>query len=174
MVKQIAVVGPHGCGKTALIQRYVKQRFSESYCGTVISDTTLDSMNNIIWDTPGNTRFQHDVDKILEKSKGIILCFSPNDSNSFNQAWAMIGHYEKPVVMAATKTDIEPFYIRDEWSSEARNRNAKIISTAASTGKGISQVFREILDVVDEEDISLKTLSEQLGSCINYGASYVI
>lgn len=174
MVKQIAIVGPHGCGKTSLVQRYVKKRFSESYCGTVISDTILDSMNNIIWDTPGNTRFKQDIDKIIEKSKGIVLCFSPNDTDSFNQALAMIGTYDKPVVMAATKTDIEPLHIRDEWSSEARKRNVKIISTSSSTGKGISQVFREILDVVEEEEISLATFSEQFGSCINYGASYVI
>ena len=174
MVKQIAVVGPHGCGKTALVQRYVKKRFSESYCGTVISDTTLDSMNNIIWDTPGNIRFQQDIDKIIEKSKGIVLSFSPNDTDSFSQAWAMLGTYDKPIVMAATKTDIEPLYIRDEWSTNARNRNVKIIPTSSSSGKGISQVFREIFDMVEEEEISLGTFSEQLGSCINYGASYVI
>ena len=173
MVKQIAIVGPHGCGKTSLVQRYTKKRFSESYCGTVISDTVVDSMNNIIWDTPGNTRFKPDMDKIIEKSKGIVLCFSPDVTDSFNKALSMIGKYDRPVVMAATKTDIQPLYIRDEWSSEARNRNVKIISTSSFTGKGISQVFREIFDLVDDEEISLGSFSEQLGSCINYGVSYV-
>ena len=86
----------------------------------------------------------------------------------------MLGTYDKPIVMAATKTDIEPLYIRDEWSTNARNRNVKIIPTSSSSGKGISQVFREIFDMVEEEEISLGTFSEQLGSCINYGASYVI
>ena len=177
MVKRIAVIGPKCSGKTKLIEKYVKKRYSPTYMSTLVSDVVKDSENNIIWDTPSNPRFIGDVQLVLKKSAGVILCFCPSVPESFHQALALIEGFDKPFVIAATKADIKPFCIRDEWSSEARVRRVKIIRTSAVNGGGVSQVFKEIYDLVpDEKEIVLSSLeytTQQLGSCINYGVSYI-
>jgi len=175
MVKRIAVIGPQASGKSSLVSRYVRKRFSESYCSTCMSDTIEDADNNVLWDTPGNSRWALEVSEAVRLCKGIILCFCPSQPDSFTNALAMV-QTGKPIVFAATKADIEPFHIRDEWSEEARRRNAKIIRTSSATGVGVSQAFKEIFELVEDEEIVLTSLeytTQQLGSCINYSVEHI-
>jgi signal recognition particle receptor subunit beta len=141
-----------------------------------MSETIEDSEQNVLWDTPGNPRWQSESAVAMKKSKGVILCFSPSEPNSFQEALSMVDNYDKPFVIAATKADIAPFHIRDEWSSEARVRNVKIIRTSAANGGGVSHVFKEIFSLVDDEEIVLTSLeytTQQIGSCINYSVDYL-
>jgi len=84
MVKRIAVIGPKCSGKTKLIEKYVKKRYSPTYMSTLVSDVVKDSENNIIWDTPSNPRFIGDVQLVLKKAAGVILCFCPSVPESFH------------------------------------------------------------------------------------------
>ena len=182
MVKRIAIIGPHATGKTSLIHRYLHIDFSDSsYIGTIVSDTNVDRQNNIIWDTPGQLRFFDDTIRVSKKVEGFILCFSPSDSESFHMALNVLDQTNinnKPVVIAATKTDILPFEIKTQWSSEAAVRGHKIIRTSSATNNGITQIFNEIFSVVEdsgEVDITrLEYAREVVGSCIYSGINNYI
>ena len=174
MVKIIGVFGAHTTGKTCLIQKYVKKRFTESYISTMTSDVSNDSHKNIIWDTPGNLRWIEDAIDVSIKCHGIILCFSPSSPESFHESINILKTIKNvPCVIAATMCDRLPFSIRSEWSSEAKSRNSKIIRTSAATGEGVSEIFEEIFSLVkDEKEVNLGSVeyaSNQLSTCIYYG-----
>jgi len=174
MVKRIGVFGPRNSGKTQLINRYVKKRFSDSYMCTISADALVDNDKNIFWDTPGSQRWIQEGLDIAKYCKGFIVCFCPSEPSSFHEALTILSviQEDKPVVLAATKCDIKPFVIRKEWSTEAASRKVKIISTSAATNNGISHVFNEIMDQTEEDEIvlgSVEYATQQLSGCIYYG-----
>ena len=183
MVKHIAVIGPHTTGKTSLIHRYIHRPFSESYISTIFTERYEDEQKNVIWDCPGTPRFMRTgVQNIVNKVNGFILTFNPIDSESFFDALAIadeLGVNERPVVMAATKTDKRnEWKIKPAWSSEARVRGWKIIRTSAATKDGISHVFKEIFEQTDNTDgIDVGRLEYAVGemsSCIYTGINNYI
>ena len=181
MVKRIAVIGPQGSGKTSLITKYIKKQFYESYITTLIGDTYIDMDNNIIWDTPGMLNRLFDTEKISKTVHGYILCFEPSVDTSFHEALTLIDSLEienKPVVLAACKTDILPFNIRPEWSMEAAARHWKIIGISSKNNKGITRVFEEIFKIVLKEDKivlgRLEYATDLMTSCIYSGINNYI
>ena len=162
MVKRIAILGPQGVGKTCLIAKYIKKNFFESYLTTMYNEKYIDMYNNIIWDTPGSMRYQEELEKIIKLSKGFILCFEPSVDTSFHEALTLIDSLnidKKPVILAATKNDILPFDIKQVWSSEAHVRGWKIIGTSCLNNNGITKIFDEIFNLMDDEDeIELGTI----------------
>lgn len=175
MVKRIAVIGPQGVGKTSLIFKYIKKKFYESYVTTIIGDTNIDMNGNVIWDTPGmiGWRNMFDIEIITKTVYGYILCFDPSIDTSFHEALTLIDSLEvedKPVVLAACKTDILPFNIRPEWSTEAAARGWKIIGTSSKNNKGITRLFEEIFKIVLKEDEivlgRLEYATDLMSSCI--------
>ena len=104
---------------------------------------------------------------------GYILCFDPSIDTSFHEALTLIDSLEvedKPVVLAACKTDILPFNIRPEWSTEAAARGWKIIGTSSKNKKGITRLFEEIFKIVLKEDEivlgRLEYATDLMSSCI--------
>lgn len=164
MVKRIAVLGAQGVGKTCLIEKYIRKKFFESYLTTMYNEKHIDMYNNIIWDTPGSLRYQSDaLEKISKVSNGYILCFEPSVDTSFHEALTLIDSLKiknKPVIMAATKSDILPFDIKQVWSSEAHVRGWKIIGTSCENNNGITRIFDEIFNLVedDEDDFEIGTI----------------
>lgn len=182
MVKRIAVIGPHTTGKTSLIHRYLHRPFSDSYISTLFSEHYLDKQHNIIWDCPGAHRFiSSEVKNIVNKVNGFILTFNPNEVDSFFSALAIADEFDvddRPVVMAATKTDICDWSIKPAWSSEARVRGWKIIKTSSATKDGVSHVFNEILKQADDSngvDVGrLEYAGGVMSSCIYTGINNYI
>lgn len=181
MTKKIAVIGPHSSGKSSLILKYIKKSYTDSYLSTMWADCFVDSQSNHVWDTPGAARFFEDTEKICGKVNGYVLCFCPSDEESFHHAMTIASDLKiegKPVVMAACKTDILPLEIKPQWSSEAAIRGWKIIGTSASSGVGITRLFQEIFNIVEETDevnLSYKEYaSEKISSCIYSGINNYI
>ena len=68
MTKKIAVIGPHSCGKSSLILKYIKKSYTDSYLSTMWADCFVDSQSNHVWDTPGAARFSPIQRKYVVKS----------------------------------------------------------------------------------------------------------
>lgn len=172
MVKRIAVIGPSYTGKSNLVQKYMRQPFSASYISSFIAEPRTDMHGNVIWDTPGGTRWSDERTKALKYAKGIVLCFTPSRPETFYEAINMLN--DKPCVIAATKADLSPFHIKKEWSKVAADRGIKIIKVSSKNGMGIFQTFREILSITEEDKIQLSENDYQLSSCIYNGLySYI-
>ena len=175
MVKRIAIVGPAVTGKTCLMRRYIKNHFSETYMSSITSETHNDMHGNIVWDTPGDKRWEDETLNVLKRVKGTILCFTPSRPETFERAMAMLN--DKPCVIAATMADVEPFAIRPCWSKTAAEHGLKIIKVSSANGDGVYQIFRELLSMVEDDEVSLTSseyASQQLSSCIYTGLNSYI
>lgn len=176
MVKRIAIIGPSFTGKSSLIYSYLQKPWSDSYISTICGDAYKDKHGNIIWDSPGQTRFASDIQSIYKRANGFILTFNPSDDESFFNALGVADAAnvnDKPVVIAATYSDIEAFNIKPAWSAEASVRGWKIIRTSAKNKIGVTHIFQEIFNQTQDSDNidigRIEYAKEVVGSCIYSG-----
>lgn len=84
--KKICLIGDFGVGKTSLIRHFVEHRFSEQYLSTIgvtisrksvnVSTSNKASQQTIqllIWDIEGKTRFQPISSSYLRSAQGVIV-----------------------------------------------------------------------------------------------------
>lgn len=82
--KKICLVGDFSVGKTSLIRRFVENKFSDQYLSTVgvkisrkpieiESATASQSVNLLIWDIEGQTKFQPIAASYLKGASGSII-----------------------------------------------------------------------------------------------------
>lgn len=82
--KKICLVGDFSVGKTSLIRRFVENKFSDRYLSTVgvkisrkpielETPTASQSVNLLIWDIEGQTKFQPIAASYLKGASGSII-----------------------------------------------------------------------------------------------------
>lgn len=84
--KKICLVGDFGVGKTSLIRRFVDRQFSDQYLSTVgvkISRKIVDltefsseqtgSIQLLIWDIEGHTKFKAIAPSYLQGASGVVI-----------------------------------------------------------------------------------------------------
>ncbi|MEM8780508.1 MAG: Rab family GTPase [Cyanobacteria bacterium P01_G01_bin.49] len=89
--KKICLVGDFGVGKTSLIRRFIEQRFSDQYLSTIgvsisrkqvaIStqeDSSEQTVQLLIWDIEGKTKFQEISPTYLKSAHGVIIVADSN------------------------------------------------------------------------------------------------
>ena len=172
MVKRIAVLGSQCTGKSSLIYRYLKKTFFESYMSSMASEPFNDSKGNIIWDTPGNPRWEGETGNAIKLVKGVIVCFAPSNPESFNFVENFLRHNKLPCIVAATMSDLEPCIIIPKWSNIVSQYDIKIIKVSAAKDDGIFTLFDEIFTITKSDEISITSVeyaTQQLTTCINTG-----
>ena len=112
---------------------------------------------------------------------GFILCFDPQDDDSFFLALNLadeIGVCDRPCIMAATKSDTGTSNIKPAWSQEASIRGWKIIRTSSKSNKGVTHVFQEIFAHTPESNSvelgRLEYATSVVSSCIYSGVNNYI
>lgn len=154
---KLVVVGDCGCGKTSMINRYVKGQFSETYAPTgfdtytstyQVSDTYRIHMS--IWDTSGDAGY----DRVRPLSYGdadlIVICFSVGDRESMENVvsrWIVEvrEHCPKqPVILVGCKTDVRSDIPKQEEGSK-KTSDAVNYDQGLKTAKHIGAlVYSEI------------------------------
>ncbi len=85
--KKICLVGDFGVGKTSLMHRFVEHKFSEHYLSTIgvtiarksvtvssaSEDQKAQTVQLLIWDIEGKTRFQKISPSYLKSAQGVII-----------------------------------------------------------------------------------------------------
>ena len=92
-IPKICLIGDSNVGKTSIINRYIKDNFSETQpsigaCHNK-KKVRLNSQEEIeieIWDTAGQERFKSIVPMYYKGSKGIIIVYDITNSDSFDGA----------------------------------------------------------------------------------------
>ncbi|KAK2821839.1 hypothetical protein FQN49_007625, partial [Arthroderma sp. PD_2] len=92
---KIVVLGAQGVGKTSLVQRYVKNSFSNSATASTVGasfvtkrvlDTTSDTIVRLqIWDTAGQERFRSISRLYYRGAHAGLLCYDITDERSFDE-----------------------------------------------------------------------------------------
>jgi small GTP-binding protein len=161
--KKICLVGDFGVGKTSLIRRYVDRQFSDQYLSTVgvkISRKTVpaspssqesQTLQLIIWDIEGDTKFKAISPSYLQGASGAILVgdVSRIETIQHLETHAQLFLKTSPkawVVIALNKADlVEPETLEKLLAMnqfENPQRVLAVQATSAKTGNNVDPLFQ--------------------------------
>jgi len=156
------MIGAGGSGKTALVNRFLTQKFSEQYIVTIGSQFAVKTVkvNNsandpvvvklLVWDLAGQARFDFIRSSYYKGSKGALLVFDTTRKSTWLELPNWIKETESalglriPIVLLANKVDlVEERVITQEMALafvEENNLNG-YIETSALTGQNVHESF---------------------------------
>jgi Ras-related protein Rab-7A len=168
---KIIVLGDAGVGKTAILNRYVNDRFTQNYRTTVGADfmsKELEIDNRAItlqiWDTAGQERFQSLGGAFYRGSDCCILTYDVTSVDSLQNldTWrnSFISSANPkepetfPFVVIANKIDAEAErkVSRQEGEEWAKTNNYMFFEVSAKDGTNIVEAFLEVAKLVISKD----------------------
>ena len=133
------MLGKGAVGKTSLIVRYVKNKFTKDHDPTVedtykvnITSKTGEKIEFQILDTAGEEDYQDMLDKWLSQASGFILVFAINDLESFNSLKLILQRIKKneaenlPFIVVGNKCDLD---VNRKVTVQQGNEFAKLLKT---------------------------------------------
>ncbi|KAK0417800.1 hypothetical protein QR680_013219 [Steinernema hermaphroditum] len=173
---KVAILGDANVGKTALLNRFVFDRFEHDYKFTVGADFYNRTIENKhgnrvhlqIWDTAGHERFHSILPAIVRDASAAVLVYDVTDESSFHNVayWRMFVQLEcrnDPfVVIVGTKAD--DVKKRQVANSSGRRFAAEtsFLETSAKTGLNVDSIVasRSVVDCDPRGRISLRLRPE--------------
>lgn len=153
----IALIGPSGVGKSSLTQAFLCGRYIENYDDT-ISDrfrksVEIDNVQHLIEifadrALPENASQFNSL--YLQRAHAIIICYSLSDGNAqeeLNYSAELFKEIEcnKPVIVAATKSDAANPLTRDPGIAFAQQHGFLHMVTSAKDRINVEQVFNAVV-----------------------------
>jgi small GTP-binding protein len=154
---KVVVLGNSGCGKTAIITRWISGTFSPSSKPTIGSNherkrVTLDGKGPVdlyVWDTAGQEQFQSLIPLYARSSCLAIIVTSIDNGASFDaiptwiDAVASSCEIPPPILLAVNKMDLVEEAIKtiDEIHTEFDDSFQGMFFVSALTGEGIASLF---------------------------------
>jgi small GTP-binding protein len=117
---KIILIGDSNVGKTSLIQRYMRDEFTDYQFQTIGVDFVYrdyvyegESYGIYIWDTAGQEKFQSMVSQFYRGSNGAVLCFDICNRETFESVPKWIteirkGNPDIDIILCGTKCDLDP------------------------------------------------------------------
>ena len=153
---KILTLGESGVGKTAILRRYVENKFEKHHLATIGIDyqsKTIKIKNKEIklkiWDTAGQERYLNLASHLYKGADGIMLVYDITDEYSFSKItdWmeqinSNLSKNEIGIVLIGNKSDIEDRIIDTEKGEEkAKEYGIQYFETSALNGNGINEAF---------------------------------
>jgi len=156
------MIGAGGSGKTALVNRFLTNRFTEQYIVTIGSQFAVkvvpvnDSTGNerrvklLIWDLAGQKRFDFIRNSYYRGAKGALLVFDTTRQSTFRVLDNWIAETEKalnksiPIIILANKIDLENKRVvssEDGRKYVEEKGLAGYLETSALTGQNVERAF---------------------------------
>ena len=179
---KILTLGESGVGKTAILRRYVENKFEKHHLATIGIDyqsKTIKIKNKEIklkiWDTAGQERYRNIASHAYKGADGIMLVYDITDEYSFSKItdWmeqinSNLSKNEIGIVLIGNKSDIEDRFIDTEKGEEkAKEYGIQYFETSALNGNGINEAFeglaKQILKnyKIKNNDVGSRTISLQ-------------
>ena len=160
-ITKILTLGDTTVGKTSIILRFTKEKYTENRLATIGVDFKSQIMqieNNrvkvLIWDTAGQERFKNIASQYYNGGDGAILVFDITNKNSFERISYWLNELnqkkdlnEMALVLVGNKKDLNQ---NREISFEqadlfAKENNIKYFETSAQENIGIDEVMNYIV-----------------------------
>ena len=170
---KILTIGESGVGKTAILKRYVEDKFPKHHLSTIgidylSKDITIynKKIKLRVWDTAGQERYRNITTHTYKEVRhgngvqlydGIALIFDLTDENSFNQIndWMdqIYNNTDKKLIsliLIGNKSDLinERKIQKEKGEEMAENLHIKYFETSALTGEGINQAFEYLAKLI--------------------------
>ncbi len=153
---KLVLFGNAGVGKTSLVERFINDRFEESYMSTLgynvyekqvaYQDAIISLM---IFDIGGQEKFRELRKKYAEGANTALIVYDITDLNSFNNIHQWINDLTEftggiPFIIAGNKVDLED--LRQISQDSARIYSSEMgaldfFETSAKTGMGVEDAF---------------------------------
>jgi small GTP-binding protein len=158
---KIIVIGSASTGKTSLVHRFVKKKFSEEYNVTLGADIEMVKMKIgdeyiglNIWDTAGTEKFQSMQKMYYLKSYAAFVVFDVSFRETFESVPSWISFYKESkskelkdiIYLIGNKIDIEENreVSKQEAEEFAKLHNIKYYEVSAKSGENIEKIFKDI------------------------------
>ncbi len=166
------MIGAGGSGKTAIVNRFLTQKFSEQYIVTIgsqfaVKTVTVNTKDGspvivklLVWDLAGQQRFDFIRSSYYKGSKGALLVFDVTRKSTWKELPRWIEETENalghriPIVLLANKIDLEEErVITLEMAQEFVKEHglSGLLETSALTGQNIEEAFRILAQTTIEE-----------------------
>ena len=156
------MIGAGGSGKTALVNRFLTQKFSEEYIVTIgsqfaVKTVSVESENGrnivvklLVWDLAGQQRFDFIRGSYYRGSKGALLVFDTTRKSTWVELPKWIQETEDalgeriPIILLANKVDLEEHrVITREMALQFVEENGLTgyLETSALSGQNVEEAF---------------------------------
>jgi Ras-related protein Rab-1A len=161
-MRKVVMIGAGGSGKTALVNRFLTQKFSEQYIVTIGSQFAVKTVavpdNNgnsvvvklLVWDLAGQQRFDFIRGSYYRGSKGALLVFDTTRKSTYIELPKWIEETENalgeriPIILLANKVDlVHDRIITTEMGLEFAEQHNLVayLETSALTGQNVEEAF---------------------------------
>ncbi len=161
-MRKVVMIGAGGSGKTALVNRFLTQKFSEQYIVTIgsqfaVKTVTVDKDNGrsvtvklLVWDLAGQQRFDFIRSSYYKGAKGALLVFDVTRKNTYDALPNWIEETENalgqriPIILLANKVDLaDERVITSEMARQFVEENGLngYLETSALTGENVEHAF---------------------------------
>lgn len=170
---KIIIVGDSGTGKTSFVNKYILNRFADTYQATIATQFSskileIDGTTYRLqfWDIAGQDRSVTTTNIFCKNTNGVVLCCEINDKNTLNNTIIWKNSIEQnidvtnvPMIIIQNKCDLlgsELEYnkgIEELKEFTERNGIKNCFRTSAMTGFGIQEsmeyLIQEIIKVTE-------------------------
>lgn len=162
-MRKVVMIGAGGSGKTALVNRFLTQKFSEQYIVTIgsqfaVKTVTVDGFNGrtvvvklLVWDLAGQERFDFIRSSYYKGSKGALLVYDTTRKSTWAELPKWINETESalgqriPIILLANKIDlVNERVITTEMGQAFKEENGLVayLETSALSGLNVEEAFR--------------------------------
>ncbi|KAK8900437.1 hypothetical protein M9Y10_002764 [Tritrichomonas musculus] len=158
---KVCICGRYNVGKTALINRYLTDLFTDDYkptiatCFTEISVPLKGKMVSIkLWDTAGEEKYQSLTPLFMQDSDCVILVIDITDPESFKyvENWTKnewISMNPLPLLLIClNKCDLNPSFDLENVANLALKLEVPIVQTSALLGTNVKNLFKKVVSLL--------------------------
>ncbi|GJN08816.1 hypothetical protein PR202_ga26773 [Eleusine coracana subsp. coracana] len=156
---KLVFLGDQAVGKTAIITRFMYDKFDDTYQATIGIDFLSKTMyledrtvRLQLWDTAGQERFRSLIPSYIRDSSVAVIVYDVTDRQSFlnTSKWVEEVHTQRGgdvlIFLVGNKTDLvdKRKVSTEEGEAKAQEHDATFIETSAKAGFNIKPLFRKI------------------------------
>jgi small GTP-binding protein len=159
---KVLLLGAPAVGKTSILYRFVKNKFSHDYITTIginyltkeISMEKKDNAKLVIWDIAGQQKFKFLHKQYYEGTQGALVIFDLTQKKTYEELEAWVSEMfsiiqEKiPFIIIGNKVDLIEEIGRsidvEVVRQYAQNKDSIYIETSAKTGENVEDAFKEL------------------------------
>ena len=152
--KKICMVGASAVGKTSLVARFVRGRYSDKYLTTMrvkidkkVVQVSDQEVNLLLWDLAGEDEYMQLRLSYLDGSSGYFLVADGTRRSTLETAFDLQAKVEgeigaAPFILLLNKSDLaDEWDLNDGGMAKLSEAGWEFIHTSAKTGLGVEEAF---------------------------------